>query len=316
VETRNSRPGDEPQTSKSDELRARFTPEGVLATAEQWGQFYYQGGQWQAQAGRADHAGPGSPIVLTDQPVLWDASSRTTARRMEFLEESGQLRAEGDVRTTRKPAAGASDGLGSGEPVQLAAERVQAWPEEGRARYEGQARLWQGENRLAASVIELIDEPGKLTANGEVSALFVEASTAEKSGKDRRPVRVTSDRCVYVAADRRAVFEEQVTARNDFGTLHTPRLEVFLSAGGSRLERAHADGGVRIEQGSSLASSEEGEYRPDAQTVVLWGGTPTLSDPQRGSTTGARLTLFLADDTLLVDSGEGTRTVTRRPWTQ
>jgi len=73
---------------------------------------------------------------------------------------------------------------------------------------------------------------------------------------------------------------------------------------------------VRIERGGLQASSEEGEYRADAQTVVLWGGTPTLRDPERGITTGARLTLFLADDTLSVDSAEGTRTVTRRPWTQ
>ncbi|HKZ52405.1 MAG TPA: LPS export ABC transporter periplasmic protein LptC, partial [Candidatus Acidoferrales bacterium] len=316
VEMRESPPGSGPRSSTSDELRARFTPQGTLAAAEQWGRFRYRDERWQAQAGRADYTGAGNPIVLREQPVVWDASSRTSAGRIEFLEESGELRAEGDVRTTGKPAAGASDGFGSGEPVQLAAERLHAWPEERRARYEGRARLWQGENRLAASVIELIGEPGKLTATGEVSALFVEARSQGQSAESRRAVRVTAERFSYLAADRRAVFDAHVIARNDFGALHTPRLEVFLSSDSARLERVHAGGGVLIEQGGLQASSDEGEYRADAQTVVLWGGTPTLRDPQRGTTTGARLTLFLADDTLSIDSAEGTRTVTRRPWTQ
>jgi len=316
VEARESRPGSRAWSSRSDELRVRFSPEGTLAAAEQWGHFHYDDERWQAQAGRADYAGPGGAITLREQPVVWDASSRTSARQIDFAENGNQLRAEGDVRTTRQPAAGAADGLGGEEPVQLAAERLQAWPEEGRARYEGRARLWQGENRLAASAIDLAREPGKLSASGEVSALFVEASDPGERAEGQRAVRVTAERFTYFASDRRAVFDDHVTARNDFGALHTPRLEVFLSATGARLERVRARGGVQIERGSLQASSEEGEYRADTQTVVLWGGTPTLRDPQRGTTTGARLTLFLADDTLSIDSAEGTRTVTRRPWTQ
>jgi len=111
-----------------------------------------------------------------------------------------------------------------------------------------------------------------------------------------------------------------VKARNDFGLLTAPRLEVFLGAGaegGSEsLERARAEGGVLIEQPDGQATSEQAEYRAGEQTVTLTGGPPKMVDAERGTVTGAQLTLFLSDGTIRVNSDEGTRTVTRRRWTR
>jgi hypothetical protein len=52
-------------------------------------------------------------------------------------------------------------------------------------------------------------------------------------------------------------------------------------------------------------------YTAADQKFVLSGGTPTLYDPVEGTTTGRELTFFMADDTIIVDSGNGTRTLTR-----
>ncbi|MFB3126327.1 MAG: hypothetical protein ACE1Z8_02475, partial [Candidatus Acidiferrales bacterium] len=124
----------------------------------------------------------------------------------------------------------------------------------------------------------------------------------------------------YLESERRGLFEQNVRARNEFGTLTGPRLDVFLvpdqSTGSQRLERAHASGGVHIVRDGRVSVSEQADYSASAGTVVLWGGTPTVRDGQGGSTTGARLTLFLADGRIRVDSAEGIRTVTRRPRTQ
>lgn len=316
VEVRESRPGGLQRTSSSDQLRAQFSTEGKLTAAEQWGRFRYHDGRWQAQAGRAGYRSSGGVFVLRELPVVWDAATRTSARLIEISEDRGELRAEGAVRTTWRAAADASNGFGTGEPVQLAAERLQASPDEGRARYAGQARLWQGENRLAAATIELFRDPGKLLATGDVSAFLLEATEEGDAAARRRRIRITAEQLTYLAAERRAWFADRVSARNDFGTLTTARLEVFFTEGpgAAGLERVHARGGVLLEQKGWRATSEEGEYRADTQTVVMWGGTPTIHQPQRGTTTGARLTLFLADDTISVDSAEGTRTLTRRSW--
>lgn len=323
VETQETRPGSPARASSSEELRARFDTEGKLSGAEQWGHFRYQDAHWRAEAGRAEYRNATDTILLREQPVVWDETTRTSARLIELAQTAGTVRAEGDVRTTQRPSSTQRSGFGTEEPVQLAAERMRADKEKGWARYEGKARMWQGENRLEATAIELFRSPEKLVAEGNVSGLFLEAPAEpqpEKPTAPRRAVTVNSERFTYVEAERRGVFEGRVVARNNFGTLTAPRLEVFLAANGGtgseRLERAHAMGGVRIEQGTRQATSEEAEYSAAAQTVVLWGGAPTILDPERGTTSGARLTLFLADGRISVDSGEGRRTVTRRPWTQ
>ncbi len=321
VQTKTTRPGAAPQTSTSQEMRARFDDSGRLTEAEQWGQFRYQGDRWQAEAGRATYTAADGLYRLREQPVFWDATSRTTARVIELEEKTDALRAEGEVRTTYHSTKEEKPGFGTGEPVQLAADKLRAERASGRARYEGRARLWQGESRLAADVIDLYRNPRKLVAEGNVSGLFVEAQKDSAAGAEkRRTVGVASQRATYVEAEHRGLFEGQVVAHNDFGTLHAPELEVFLApaaqGNSSGLERALARGGVVIEQGTAQATGERAEYSAAAQTVSVWGGAPKITDPTRGSTAGDRLTLFLADGTLRVDSSEGTRTVTRRPWTR
>jgi lipopolysaccharide export system protein LptA len=302
------------RVSRSRELHARFADGGALATLEQRGDFRYEDGRWQARSGRAEYAAASGTLTLREQPAVWDATSRTTARLIEVLEATDEVRARGEVRTTRR----AADGFGTGEPVHLAAESLRA--SAAVALYEGTARLWQGENRLAAATIRLLGEPSRLLAEDEVSALFLEAQSAGAEGAEGRAVRVSAQRFSYDEGKRLALFEQGVRAHNSFGTLTTPRLEVLLVGGrgeeAARVERVRAQRGVRFEQGGIRATSEEGEYRPDEQVVLLWGGTPTIHHPRRGTTTGARLTLHLADATLSIDSAEGTRTVTRRPWTQ
>jgi LPS export ABC transporter protein LptC len=309
-----SRAGERLRTSRSRELRARFSDQGNLAGLEQWGAFRYEDARWQAESGRAEYSAESGRLILREKPAVWDATSRTTAQRIEVGEATDELRASGEVRTTRR----STDAFGTGEPVHLAAERLRA--SEGAALYEGEARLWQGENRLAAETIRVSGEPDRLQAEGGVSAVFLEARQNVADGAQPQAVRVTAERFFYQETKHLAVFEQGVRAQSSFGVLNTPRLEVLLTGGAgeeaARVHRVRAEGGVRFEQGGIRATSEEGEYRPEDQVVLLWGGTPTIHHPQRGITTGARLTLHLADATLSIDSAEGIRTVTRRPWTQ
>ena len=320
VETRSVRPGREPRTTRSRELRARFEPDGRPAAVEQWGAFRAEAGAWKVEAGRADYDSASGTLRLREQPVAWDAASRTTAALLELREEGNELRAEGAVRTTRQ--ATATSGFGGSEPVQLTAERMRALSQPGWSRYEGKARLWQGENRLAAEAIELFRSPQKLMGEGGVTGLF-QAGHEGEGGSKKRAVEIRAMRVSYLAAERQGVFEGEVRAQGEFGVLSAPRLEVRLAPQGGRLESARASGGVRLQQtglpageAGWQATSEAADYQPEPPVVVLSGGTPTLLDPRHGSTRGARLTLFLADDTISIDSAEGARTVTRRPWSQ
>ena len=84
--------------------------------------------------------------------------------------------------------------------------------------------------------------------------------------------------------------------------------------GGERtlqLTRAVGTGGVMVEQGERRGTAEHGVYLAEDQKFVLSGGTPTLYDATEGTTTGRELTFNIANDTIIVDSGNGTRTLTK-----
>lgn len=322
VEMKQTRPNKPVQNTSSDTLHARFDASGRLSEAEQQGKFRYRDDRWQAEAGRAAYSAASGLYRLQEQPAFRDASSRTSARVIELDERGGILSAEGSVLTAYRDSAKDKPGFGTGEPVNISAERLRAEQASGRARYQGRARLWQGESRLAADSIDLYRSPRRLVAEGNVSGVFVDSQeTAAESAakKQRQTVEVASERFTFTEADRRGLFEGNVTAHNGFGRLRAPQLELFLvqaEAGGTELQRALARGGVVIEQNGSQALGEQAEYLAAARTVTMWGGDPKLIDPSSGTTAGDRLTLFLADGTIRVDSAEGTRTVTRRPWTR
>jgi lipopolysaccharide export system protein LptA len=57
-------------------------------------------------------------------------------------------------------------------------------------------------------------------------------------------------------------------------------------------------------------TSQRADYTVADRKFVLSGGPPVLRDDSGNSTTGRQLTFIFADDTIVVDSEEGTRTLT------
>src|SRR5439155_26722077 len=84
----------------------------------------------------------------------------------------------------------------------------------------------------------------------------------------------------------------------------------------SQIDHVVADGNVVATQPGRGAAGEHGEYFVAQEKVVLRGGSPTLYDEKRGSTTGRSLTFFIHDDRLLVDGGDKSPTFSRHRLTQ
>jgi lipopolysaccharide export system protein LptA len=83
------------------------------------------------------------------------------------------------------------------------------------------------------------------------------------------------------------------------------------AGGGGRLSRALALGNVVVRQGDRRGVAEQGEYLAADGKFVLSGGQPTITDASSDTTTGHSLTFFVANDTILIDSQEGSRTLTK-----
>ena len=135
--------------------------------------------------------------------------------------------------------------------------------------------------------------------------------------------------------------EGGVVAQSDQGTLEASTLNVFLSptkgspsdgkhspasarvTPGSAtvgvvstrdqaLSRVVAEGSVVVKQGDRRATGERAEYTAADGKFVLSGGQPTITDASSDTTTGGHsLTFFVANDTILIDSQHGSRTLTK-----
>jgi len=134
----------------------------------------------------------------------------------------------------------------------------------------------------------------------------------------------------YWSDSGKAHLEGGVTATSQQGSLLSPVLDVFLTpaqstqpraaaagkppanaTGPRQLDRALATGGVVVQQGDRRGTAEQAEYTASDGKFVLSGGKPTITDASSDTTTGHSLTFFVANDTILIDSQEGSRTLTR-----
>ncbi|HEY6130200.1 MAG TPA: LptA/OstA family protein [Candidatus Acidoferrum sp.] len=299
-----------------------------------------------AQADRAVFERAAQTATLTGHVVAKDATSLTSARKLTFWQATGDVRGEGAVRSSDLSAHGGPFHLA---PVaaNVSADQLSANSKSGRALYTGHARLWQGDSVLEADSIELLKNERRMNAAGKVRAIFPQApgnapgdsaatvaakATKNSSGaKIRQPVlwHAQSEKLTYWDRENRARLDQQVVVQSPEEKITSAALDLYFAkansaatqtvsakeavgiAGSQQISRAVATGGVVVQQGERRAAAERGEYTAAEGKFVMTGGAPTLFDALEGTTTGRQLTFFLADATIIVDSENGSRTLTK-----
>jgi len=299
------------QRGRSDEVAVAFGAGNEWSAIEQKGHVRLQEGERNAEAEHALWSRANDTVALTGSAVVSDALTRTAAEAIYFHQRTGHVVAEGRVRTTYLSAERTAANLAA-EPAHLAAGRMVAIRDTGRALYSGRARLWQGEAALEADTVEVLRAESRLEARGRVMALFPQAAHPKTRAGKRALWRISAGVFTYWSTEGRARLERQVWAQSEAGQIQAQTLELWFATEGTTREwvRGVATGGVNIRQGTRRAIAERCEYFVGEGKFVLSGGSPTLQDASRGTTRGRKLTFFLADDRIVVDSEEGSRTLT------
>ena len=287
--------------------------------------------------------------VLTGNAAVRDASMQTHAPKITFFQSTGDIRADGGVHSTDLSASTAAVQLAAA-PVNITADALQANSKSGRAFYSGHARLWQGDSVLEADSIELQRSSRTLNAIGNVRGVFPQqpagsgnnpspsatgaANTGiypvhatQNSRKKTQLWHVSSATLSYYDLESRAHLEKNVVVQSPDQRMRCPVLDLYFTrnpqtaregggssistAGTQQISRAFGSGGVVVEEGDRKATAQQGEYVAATGKFVMSGGNPTIYDGSAGTTTGRQLTFFLADDTIIVDSENGSRTLTK-----
>ncbi|HKV04084.1 MAG TPA: LPS export ABC transporter periplasmic protein LptC [Candidatus Acidoferrales bacterium] len=347
VEVRTQSGSGAPRTISAAELAATFGAHGEWNTLDERGSVRFQQADREASADHANIVRATDMITLEGSPVVSDSMSRTTAASVVVNQKSGELRATGGVASTYLPAAqGDAVSLGSGA-AHISADALSGSVNSGHVAYAGHARLWQGDSVLDSDQIDLWRDTKKMQAAGHVVAVFPQASggfaamggksASSASGKSSGPTlwRVVAPVLTYWGDQGKAHMEGGVTARSNEGSLDSRTLDVFLDPagaaptggpphppsrgsaaapdanGGRQLSRVLAQGNVVVRQGDRRGMAEQAEYTAADGKFVLSGGQPTIADASSDTTTGRSLTFFVASDTILIDSEEGSRTLTK-----
>jgi lipopolysaccharide export system protein LptA len=221
----------------------------------------------------------------------------------------------------------------------VSADQLSANSKSGRALYTGHARLWQGASVLEADSIELLKNERRLNATGNVRSVFPQAPGIAKGFVPGVPPKQSvlwhaqSAKMSYWDRENRARLEQRVVVQAPDEKINSEMLDLYFSRGNTggnsaakqtaagngagdgggvlQISRAVATGDVTVQQGERRATAERGEYTATEGKFVMSGGVPTIFDASQGMTTGRQLTFFLADATIIVDSENGSRTLTK-----
>ena len=319
VQTERELTGRPLQTATASRGDAQLDETGGWSQITLHGKVHLKEGEKNAEAEEAVFVKASQTSVLTGQAFVRDEGSETRATKITFHQATGDIEAEGKVRSTDFSAKTSTVQL-SPAPSNISSDRLQGNSKSGRALYTGHARLWQGPSVMEADSIELLRDTRVLNARGNVRGVFPQEGQRDAKTKQPSICHFSSGTLTFWDLENRAHLEKDVMVQSADQRMRAPVLDLYFnreangkqgSEGTLQLTRAVGTGGVMVEQGERRGTAEHGVYVAEDQKFVLSGGTPTLYDATEGTTTGRELTFNIADDTITVDSGNGTRTLTK-----
>lgn len=192
-------------------------------------------------------------------------------------------------------------------PVHFVAQHLDYDRTNDLAIYDGEARVFQGRNRIEANRIRIEQTKGELHAEGDVTTIFLQKLTGETKRKE--PTVTRAERLLYRSDSGVLEYRRGVEMRSSEMRLRGKSVDVLLENGGSEVREIVAEGEVEIETAEGEAGGDQARYLPNADSVTVMGADAWLENAGK-LTEGKQLTFFLADDRILVNGQEQNRTKT------
>ena len=228
-------------------------------------------------------------LFYTGRARLWQGESVLNANQIEVWREDKKLEATGDVIAVFPQSASSSMGGGFGmATAKPGGKSLAATPgsQPNPASSKASPTVWV----IHAPSLTYWDDQSKARLDGGVIATSQQGELASK----------TLD--AYLGPPTPTGTATKAT---------TAPVNASAGSAGRQLTRIVAQGQVVVRQGDRRGTAQEAIYTAADQKFVLSGGEPTIIDANSDTTTGHSLTFFVANDTILIDSQEGLRTLTK-----
>ena len=310
-----------PAVSTANELTATFDPASeVIRTVEQSGDFHFTNGDMEAKGEQAWDIEREQKLILTGHPEVWDPDTRARANQVVVLLASDAAEAIGSVHAIHIDRRDLSS-----PPTNVVADRMTADHKSQVVHYEGNVRAWRGTDVIESASLDVYKGQRRVSTNSRVLTSHLQPAPTggreEKQGQTgSTPLTIRADKLDYFDAGRKARYSGNVELDTQDTKILADRLDVYFSPGkrqsDSEVERAVAEGHVKVVQPLRYAKGENAVYDAQAGRVVMTGGPPTVYDTEKGSVTGQRLTFYIHNDRLLVDGSANAPAVSKHPVAQ
>ena len=200
--------------------------------------------------------------------------------------------------------------------------------------YQGHVRAWHDHDVIESASLDYDGVTRRLSSGNQVLTSHLApamtsaspapplAPGASKGGTPAKtsPVAIRADSLTYFDADQKASYQGHVELRTEQTTLTADKMDVYFTRTkgkgfsgdeGSEVDHVVADDHVTVVEPGRRATGNHCEYLAAPGKVTLTGGPPTVYDEQKGLTTGKMLTFFLHDDSVYVDGGDQSPTLTK-----
>jgi len=247
------------------------------------------------------------------------AKGKNSGKATEKTPDKGKDKSK-DQDPDKKDSGGGM--LDENEPLHARAKKMISKDNNLQIRYEGNAVLWQGANRLEGEVVEIDRDNGLLKAHGHVISQLLDKAKDNDDSEEKDPKKpattpaprvftiVKAPELSYDDNQRIAEYTGGAILQRSNMDVKAKEIRAFLrnDSNDSSLDHAVANGQVQIHSPSPGrvrdGTSEHVEYFVDEDKVVLSEGRPKFVDSLRGTTVGEKLTWYSKDDRLLVNGVE------------
>lgn len=300
----------------SREMLASFeSATEMIRSVVQKGDFHFSNGNLEATGEEARDMAQEQKLILTGHPKVRDSTTRARADRIVILLATDTAEGIGNVHAIHTDPRDRSL-----LPTNVIADRMVADRRSQVVHYEGHVRAWRGTDVVESSTLNVYKDQRRVSTNSPVTTSHLQpASSSGGRGKTKQssphPLTIRADRLEYFDVGRRARYSGHVVLDTDGTKIESDRLDVYFSPGkkqsDSEVERAVAEGHVKILQPMRYAKGEHAVYNAKAGTIVMTGGPPTLYDAEKGFMSGQQLTFYIHNDRLLVQGNASSPTVSK-----
>jgi lipopolysaccharide export system protein LptA len=310
-----------PSKTSSMSLAADFDEKSQMKHMKQSENFLYEEGERHARAATATLDNDKNLMDLDDKARIWDAAGSTDADHIQIDQKSGNFTAIGHVSTSRMPEKdkdeSSADLLSGDQPIQGRAAKMTSADRNKVVHYEGDAILWQGSDRIQASVIDIDRNKHSLIADGKVMTQLIDKPKKDEPAPASLPFTIVkAAHLVYQDNTRIADYTGGAVMNRPGLSVKGKEIRAFLAekkddedensdgGGSSRLDKAITDGDVEIVDSTPkrkrTGTGFQAEYFTGDERVILHGNLALLVDTISGTTTGKELIYITGDDKLEV----------------